>query len=330
MTISLVDLLLLQAAINETKNNFLLRDALATLIKATGEKLYTCQNATALAWNYTSSFLKSLHAVGQYPTKYVNIQVNDSVEDRKESIIHTGRNDITKIGQFVQWNEQRKLKIWQNENGANDINGTEGFFFRPDLEEGDNLTVFVDDLKRSVDIVYTGKVSPLGMPAFRYGIDNRTFKSAFSEPENSRWGSWCPDGLIYLGSTQPKEIPVYGSKPHFLDGDPRLLDSIVGLKPDRVKHDTFTDVEPITGVNLNFRRQFQINVQVNRTSHLFMRETSKIMGFNGTDSLYFPILYISEVCLLSNYDNESQTINQICHFSESNLSHVHALKTNCH
>ena len=223
--------------------------------------------------------------------------MNDSVEDRKESIIHTGEMDITKIGQFVQWDGLRKLNIWRNENGANNINGTEGFFFRPHLNEGDNLTVFVDDIKRSIDIVYTGKVSQLGIPAFRYGIDNKTFKSAHSEPENSRWGSWCPDGLFYLGPTQPKEIPVYGSKPHFLDGDPKLLESVIGLKPDREKHDTITDIEPITGANLNFRRQLQINVQVNKTSHLFMRETSKIMGFNGTDSLYFPVLYINEVRL---------------------------------
>ena len=285
-----------------TKNSTILKTGLDAIVKVCKAKLFICKPAKELAWNYTDCLVQKLEELHQYPLKYVNIQVNNSAEDSKESIIHTGRTDITKIGQFVQWDGLRNLKIWGNGNGANDINGTEGFFFRPDLEEGDSLTVFVDDIKRSVDLVYTGKVNPLGMPAFRYGIDNRTFKSAFSEPENSRWGSWCPDGLIYLGSTQPKEIPVYGSKPHFLDGDPRLLDSIVGLKPDRVKHDTITDIEPITGAKLNFRRQLQINVQINRTTSYFpgLNQIHKIKGFNGTDTLYFPVLYINEVCTLPN------------------------------
>lgn len=263
-------------------------------------KIYVCQNATALAWNYTDHLVSSLHTLHQYPTKYVNLQVNDSVEDGKLSIIHTGVGDISKIGQFVQWDGLKKLTIWKNGTGANSINGTEGLFFRPNLKEGDNLVAFVDDIKRSIDLVYKEQVKPLGLRALRYGMDNRTFKSAFSEPKNARWGSWCPDGLFYLGPTQPKEIPVYGSKPHFLDGDPLLLKSVEGLKPIRSKHDTVIDVEPLTGANLNFKKRLQINLQVNRTEKMsglkFPRhELYEIKGYNNSGTLYFPVLYVDEV-----------------------------------
>ena len=272
---------------------------LSAIIELFGTELYICQEATALAWNYTDSFVQALHQIGQYPSKFVHIQVNDSIEDRNESIIYTGVKDITKIGQFVQWNGLEELTIWSNGTGANDINGTEGLFFRPHLKEGDELTAFIDDIKRSVNIAYTGTADVLGLKAFSYGIENNTFKSAFTYPENSRWESWCPDGLFYLGPTQAKEIPVYGSKPHFLDGDPRLLDSVVGLEPpNREEHDTVIHVEPDTGANLGFKRQLQINMQVNKTEAGELDQISEVIGINGTDTLYFPVLYINEVWII--------------------------------
>jgi lysosome membrane protein 2 len=271
--------------------------ALITLVRT---KLFICIEAGALAWNYTDTFVEALHLAGEYPSKFVNLQINDSRNDSFPSTIHTGVSDISKIGQFVQWNGLRELHTWPNGNGANDIRGTEGFFFRPNLKKGDNLTAFVDDIQRSIDLVYKATVSPLGLTGFRYGIDNCTFESAFTNPENARWGSWCPDGMFYLGPTQLKEIPVFGSKPHFLDGDPLLLDSVVGLKPDRAKHDTVIDVEPNTGANLNFARQLQINVQVNRTKErnaleFPMTELTKVVGYNKSTVLYYPVVYINEV-----------------------------------
>ncbi len=277
------------------------------LVKATKTKLYIHLPAKNLAWSYTDTLIQGLHLAGKYPEKYVNIQVNNSIFDQNVSSVYTGVGDITKIGQYAAWNGMPQLETWPHKwslsegdrwpegNGANVINGTEGFFFKPNLQEDDNLTAFVDDLQRSFDLNFTGRVTQMGLSALRYGIKNSTFKSAFEEPENARWGSWCPDGLIYIGPTQVMEIPVYGSKPHFLDGDPRLLDSVIGLSPDREEHDTVIDVEPTTGANLNFRRQIQVNVQINRTDKSLMKMTSQIQGFNGTDSLYFPVLYVNEV-----------------------------------
>lgn len=262
-------------------------------------KLYICQSATDLAWHYTDHLVKALHFAHRYPSKYVNIQVNGSVEDKKLSIIHTGVNDITKIGEFVQWNGLKRLNIWLD--GANDINGTEGLFFRPNLSPGDNLTAFISDLNRSIHLAYHEQVKPLGLTGFRYGIDDKTFKSAFTEPENARWFSWNPDGMFYLGVTQPTgKIPVYGSKPHFLDADPLLREAVIGMKPNRSKHDTIVDVEPITGANIRFNQRLQINIQVNKTEKLHMwefpmHETDGIRGYNNSGVLYFPVLYIDEV-----------------------------------
>ena len=227
------------------------------------------------------------------------LQVNDSIEDSYTSTINTGIPDITQVGQFIRWNGRTQLDIWQEGSEANELRGTEGFFFRPYLRGGDRLTAFVDDIVRSIDILYEGKVNQLGVSAFRYGIDNTTFKGASTEPKNAQYFSWCPDGMFFLGPTQVVEVPVYGSKPHFLDGDPLLLESVVGLEPNREEHDTVIDIEPITGANVNFQRKLQVVVQVNRTEKYEPHDTiaivENIMGYNDSGVLYFPVLYLNEV-----------------------------------
>ena len=287
-----------QAAINEAKDSTIQRLALRALISQSGAKIFVCHNATALAWGYTDKFIRALHGIGKYPLDYVSIQNNNSIYDLNISTINTGVVNISKVGQYIQWNGLRELSIWEKGTDANNIRGTEGLFFRPNLKKGDNLTVFIDDVMRSFHLLYEGKVKHLGLSALRFGIDNCTFKSAFSEPSNAKWFSWCPDGMFYLGPTQVKEIPVYGSKPHFLDGDPLLLESVTGLHPIREQHDTIFDLEPITGANILLRRQFQINVQVNKTkkqSSGNMHETQDIKGYNNSGVLYLPVLYVNEV-----------------------------------
>ena len=235
-----------------------------------------------------------------YPLDHVSMQNNNSVYDLNISTINTGEVDISKVGQYVQWNGLRELSIWENDTDANNIRGTEGLFFRPNLKEGANLTVFVDDIMRSLNMVYERKVKHLGLTAHRYNVDKSTYKSAFNELTNAQWFNWCPDGMFYLGSTQIRELPVYGSKPHFLDGDPLLLESVQGLQPVREKHDIVLDVEPITGANIFLRKQLQINVQVNKSKrHTVgnMHETQDIKGYNNSGVLYLPVIYINEVNL---------------------------------
>ena len=245
------------------------REAFKLLVRVTGSHLYTCQNATAMAWGYSDGLIRALNDIGKYPRRIASIQVNASTNDSLPSIIHTGVNDITKIAQFIRWNGHYKVtNTWPNgdETGANAINGTEGLFFRPNLKEGDNLTAFIDDIQRSIHIKYVGQVNHIGMNTFRFEVENSTFLSAFNFPENSRWGSWSPDGLFYLGPTQHPELPVFGSKAHFLDGDPLLLDGVEGMEPpNRTLHDITVDVEPTTGATVQLKQILQVNVQVNRT-----------------------------------------------------------------
>ena len=238
----------------------------------THSQIFMCDiSARDLIWNFTTPLVHKLHtnvllkfAHSNYPRDYVSIQLNNSINDSYPSIIHTGVGNINSIAQFVQWDGLTKLNTWPDPS-ANEINGTEGLFFRPNLQDGVPLETFQDDAVRSFPLEYTGKVKHKGLETHRYQLPFSVFQGAFSNPNNSRWGSYNPDGLFYLGYTQWPEVPVFASKPHFLDGDPVLREKVGGMHPNKELHETTIDVEPITGANVQLKKQLQINMQVNQT-----------------------------------------------------------------
>ena len=176
------------------------------------------------------------------------------------------------LGNFITWDgHYQNLTTWPrgNANPANRIRGNEGLFFRPLLHEGDGVTAFIDDVQRSFDLVYTGQVKHLSTLAYRFRVVNSTWKNS-ENPYNANFGSFCPDGLIYLGYTQNPIIAVYGSKPHYLDGDPALRDCCYGMtEPNRTIHDITLDIEPVTGANIQVKQILQVNVQVNKSRHSY-------------------------------------------------------------
>jgi lysosome membrane protein 2 len=170
------------------------------------------------------------------------------------------------VAQFLEWNGYEEyLDVWPDQE-ANYIRGTEGVFFKPNLKQGDGLTLFIGELMRPFDLQHSAIVNHLGLDTFRYSFHSSVFTGAFTEPSNAQWGSWCPDGMFYLGPLKDPEVPLYGSKPHFLDGDSSLQEGVEGLSPSRELHDSHIDVEPYTGSNVDFSMQIQLNVRLNTSA----------------------------------------------------------------
>lgn len=174
----------------------------------TKAKLYMCLKPTSLAFKYSDKLVKRLHSdilLRKFhlnlPLDYVSIQQNASINDSYFSIIYTGSDDINKVGQFKQWDGIERLDLWPGPT-ANDINGTEGFFFKPYLQKDDKVMIFVDDTLRSFTMVHKRDVKIKGLDAYQYELPPSIFESAHTNPDNARWGSWCPNGLIYIGVLQ--------------------------------------------------------------------------------------------------------------------------------
>jgi hypothetical protein len=64
----------------------------------------------------------------------------------------------------------------------------------------------------------------------------------------------CSSGTIALSVTG---APIMISFPHFYLGDPSLLETVEGLKPDPEKHDGYLDVHEVSELDfLSYRKKF--------------------------------------------------------------------------
>ena len=57
-------------------------------------------------------------------------------------------------------------------------------------------------------------------------------------------------------------IPIIMTAPHFWNADKDLVTQMNGVKPDRELHDTFLDIEPITGVALSAHKRIQVFLKI--------------------------------------------------------------------
>ena len=79
---------------------------------------------------------------------------------------------------------------------------------------------------------------------YRFALPKDELISANQDPGFYANG---PNGLLNLTAVFEENAPVFASKPHFLDAAPGYQDNVTGMEPDRSLHDSYLDVEPITG-----------------------------------------------------------------------------------
>lgn len=123
----------------------------------------------------------------------------------------------------------------------------------------------------------------------QFSVPDKFFKAPANEPENACFCTQrdmthplcATDGLLDISRCK-KGAPIVLSAPHFFKGDYRLREDVRGLEPEKQKHETFLEIEPVyhpmprhllfphplllsfqlTGVVLNAARRIQINVNV--------------------------------------------------------------------
>lgn len=83
-----------------------------------------------------------------------------------------------------------------------------------------------------------------GIKLFRFGLPSDELKNSSQDPGFYPDG---PSGVLNLTAVFPQNVPIFASKPHFLDADPVYREEVSGLHPDPAKHDSYLDIEPLTG-----------------------------------------------------------------------------------
>ena len=77
--------------------------------------------------------------------------------------------------------------------------------------------------------------------------------------------------------------PIMMSWPHFFQADPKLLETVEGLKPEQAKHQFFMDIQPKLGVALKAQARSQINIQMYKMDGVEVAE--------GLRDMIFPVLW---------------------------------------
>uniref|UniRef100_A0A2K5EF87 Scavenger receptor class B member 2 n=1 Tax=Aotus nancymaae TaxID=37293 RepID=A0A2K5EF87_AOTNA len=197
-------------------------------------------------------------------------------KDEILSLIHVFRPDISPY-----------FGLFYEKNGTNDGD----YVFLTGEDNYLNFTKIVEwNGKTSVYITFSDYESVQGLPAFRYKVPaeilaNTSDNAGFCIPEGNCLGS----GVLNV-SICKNGAPIIMSFPHFYQADERFVSAIEGMHPNKEDHETFVDINPLTGIILKAAKRFQINIYVKKSDDFV--ETGDIR------TMVFPVMYLNESVLI--------------------------------
>ncbi|CAF2399961.1 unnamed protein product [Rotaria sp. Silwood2] len=211
---------------------------------------------------------------------------------------------INNVGQVERFNFENSLPFWSNEY-ANMINGTDSTIWHPYTTDTERIYTFISDICRSVYLDFKERrTNKYNIKNYRYTTPNSVFANStenegfclnFTTSNKTHELECLSSGLFSLrtclrltDNSTPIAIPlpIIGSSPHFLGADPSVQNGVIGLTPDEIKHRSFMDIEPLTGIVMNGSRRLQINLNV--------INDSAINAISRLNPVVYPMLWIDE------------------------------------
>lgn len=108
-------------------------------------------------------------------------------------------------------------------------------------------------LHRSLFFEYERDAKVRGIPVYKYTVPDRFYAAPAKDETNACFCTSAAgmsdvlcktDGILDVSKCK-NGAPIVISGPHFFQGDPMLRMNISGLKPDKDKHETFLEIEPV-------------------------------------------------------------------------------------
>ncbi|XP_076070187.1 lysosome membrane protein 2-like [Mytilus galloprovincialis] len=254
---------------------------------ADDSNLLTKYTVSQLLWGYEDPLLKRVNYILQKFNKTIDIKIGLFYgKNNTDDGLYTVFIEKSKLGEISRWNRLKELPHWTTKT-CRMINGTEGRFFHPDVKTKDILYVFASDLYRSFYLDYLGEKQIKNIQLYSFVIPDELFavsddNAGFCTP----YGHCTPAGLQNI-SLFKQNAPIYMSQPHFYAGDPDIINSVIGLHPTPIIHQTILDVEPMTGIVMNINKRLQINIYLQNVTNI--RDSARF-----TDGLYLPMAWVNE------------------------------------
>ncbi|RNA35694.1 scavenger receptor class B member 1 isoform X1 [Brachionus plicatilis] len=217
--------------------------------------------------------------------------LNKNATERPFLLVETGANNTNNIAKVVSWNGKKKLDYWNSER-ANSIQGTDGSFNPPFLKRTEKIYTFNYELCRSYSMTYLRDNVIDGIPTYDFHLPSDIFSCSNMKKEDFIDEKCLGNGVYNLSKCQDG-VSSFISQPHFLNADEKFVNSVIGLKPDKDKHDFIIHYEPISGTPIEGNVRLQISV--------FLFRNKNIDTVKNINPILFPFFWFDEKIYLEKH-----------------------------
>ncbi|XP_005039253.1 PREDICTED: platelet glycoprotein 4 [Ficedula albicollis] len=262
-------------------------------IKSSKSAILQNRTVKEILWGYKDPFLNSLPISSVSPMVGVFYPYNGTSDG--PYTVYTGTEDISQTAIIESYKNKRTLSYWEGH--CDMVNGTDGASFPPFVKKNQVLRFFSSDICRSIYGVFHSKQVVKGITLYRFVVPREAFASPTEVGDNY---CFCTDkiisenctlaGVLDISACKAKR-PVYISLPHFLHASESILHNVEGLSPNEKEHETYLDIEPVTGFTLRFAKRLQVNLLVQPSK--FLDPLKKVKK-----AYVFPLLWLNESAVI--------------------------------
>jgi len=145
----------------------------------------------------------------------------------------------------------REIGIWGNEN-ADTLKGTDGTIYAPGLKKDATLFAYNPDMCRSYDLQFLKYNKVKGVKTHDFHLPENIFYNSTLNPLNEGFcnGDCLGNGVQNISKCYGG-VSSFISQPHFLNADKMFGDALIGMAPDKDKHDLVLSFEPVSKIKVN-------------------------------------------------------------------------------
>ncbi|KAK7866496.1 hypothetical protein R5R35_014360 [Gryllus longicercus] len=288
----------LLSAVAVVRNEFyFVRLSLATLLRSINARPFVRVSVNELLWGYDDPLFSMARTVlalkQQPPTRKFGLLLPKLGVSPWRITVNTGELEMAKLGVVSHYNGEDSLDYWRSEE-CNRIDGAEGANFPPAaIKKFSRVHVYNRDFCRRLPLDFKEHSQVWdGIPTLRFQPPRDVFAHPDENPDNACFcdpaRAVCPPSGVFNVSPCVFDAPIFVSFPHFYLGDPVLLETVEGLKPDPKRHEMYIDLHSELGVPLSGKSAFQLNVMVMKANGV-----DHLDAFNDRDIL--PISWVNVV-----------------------------------
>lgn len=214
---------------------------------------------------------------------------NDSSSYDGRFTMYTGQNYIYDLGILTHWNGLNQTRYYKNECGK--VNGTSGELWPPKLDSNTEKTVFATDICRFVSLDVNKTIIKHGINGTKWIGTDRVFDNGQKYHETrcfcvEKDDKNCPKSGVLDISECRYGAPVFVSYPHFYLADQEYINNVIGMKPNREKHEFSMSLETFAGIPLEVNARLQIN--------MLMQPFEKIDLYKNVPKVMMPMFWFRQ------------------------------------